>query len=467
SAPGDDPEGPYTHTYDYDEHGSMTAMPHLSSMVWNHDDELREVTVGTETVSFQYAGGIRSRKYTQKSGAITEERIYLGAFEIYRKRSSGSLTLERESLHISDGTGRICIVETKTVGTGSPAVVWRYQLGNHLGSAATEVDEDGEVISYEEYHPYGTSAYRAVDSSVEVSAKRYRYTGMERDEETGLSYHSARYYVPWLGRWSAADPGGLVDGPGRYSYARNSPTRLNDPSGRRADPTEDEIAAMSDADFAAWMNSEDVNEAKKQHVTPKTAQKSTRGKDAASTDGERNEIVPSNDDVDSIGPVDAVEEETDALGADAPTLLSPEPIDRPAGLDDLAEGMQENREELEAAKNVLNKFREGAEFVLENALEGMALRIIGYVFGRIARASGVERSRAAGTDPTQLRSRRVAERTGKRRLSEGPAGRGNTIPGTRPNILRNRSRRRETRGSNRGVRQRHQSVRHTRRNGTA
>jgi RHS repeat-associated protein len=93
------------------------------------------------------------------------------------------------------------------------------------------VDEDGEVISYEEYHPYGTSAYRAVDSSVDVSAKRYRYTGMERDEETGLEYHSARYYAPWLGRWTAADPIGLGDGPNRYSYVRGNASGSADPTG--------------------------------------------------------------------------------------------------------------------------------------------------------------------------------------------------------------------------------------------
>jgi RHS repeat-associated protein len=235
SIPSDDPQGPYSHTYSYDEHGSMTAMPHLSSMVWNHDDELQEVTAGTETVYFQYAGGIRSRKYTEKSGSTTEERIYLGAFEIYRKRINGDLDLERESLHISDGSGRICIIETKTVEdedpVSSPEGIWRYQHGNHLGSAATELTQDGDIISYEEYHPYGTSAYRAVDSSIDVSPKRYRYTGMERDEETGLAYHSARYLVPWLGRWTAADPIGLRGGANRYMYVRGAPAVSADKSG--------------------------------------------------------------------------------------------------------------------------------------------------------------------------------------------------------------------------------------------
>ncbi|NJL73234.1 MAG: hypothetical protein HC888_17690 [Candidatus Competibacteraceae bacterium] len=177
----------------------MTTMPHLAAMDWNHDDQLVHATAGTEQVYFQYAGGIRARKFTEKSGSTTEERIYLGPFEIYRKRINGALDLERESLHVSDGSGRICIVETKTVADQAPVQnatpVWRYQLSNHLGSAATEVTQDGSIISYEEYHPYGTSAYRAVDASIDVSAKRYRYTGMERDEETGLAYHSARYYA--------------------------------------------------------------------------------------------------------------------------------------------------------------------------------------------------------------------------------------------------------------------------------
>ena len=74
-----------------------------------------------------------------------------------------------------------------------------------------EIDEDGKIISYEEYHPYGTTAYSANNSDDESDyRKRYRYTGMERDEESGLSYHSARYYLPWLGRWGSVDPVGLV-----------------------------------------------------------------------------------------------------------------------------------------------------------------------------------------------------------------------------------------------------------------
>jgi RHS repeat-associated protein len=48
--------------------------------------------------------------------------------------------------------------------------------------------------------------------------KRYRYTGKERDEESGFYYHGARYYAAWLGRWTSADPSGIENSIGTYEY---------------------------------------------------------------------------------------------------------------------------------------------------------------------------------------------------------------------------------------------------------
>ena len=65
-----------------------------------------------------------------------------------------------------------------------------------------ETNADGGVISYEEYHPYGTSAYRSAKPGFNLSLKRYRFSAKERDDETGLYYFGARYYAAWLGRWT-------------------------------------------------------------------------------------------------------------------------------------------------------------------------------------------------------------------------------------------------------------------------
>jgi RHS repeat-associated protein len=225
-----------TQTYSHNAHGSFTSMPHLDAMEWTADEHLQKITRSTSQTWYTYdSTGQRVRKFTDKGG-ITEERLYLGGWEIYRKRQGATITLERETLHLMDGARRIALVETKTVDTSAalplPSTVTRYQLDNHLQSATLELDETASVISYEEYYPYGDTSYRSARSGVEVSEKRYRYTGKEKDEESGLYYHGARYYAAWLGRWTAADPAGMVDGACLYAYVRNHPTGLVDPDGR-------------------------------------------------------------------------------------------------------------------------------------------------------------------------------------------------------------------------------------------
>ena len=133
-----------------------------------------------------------------------------------------------------DDAQRIAMIETETIDTNndpSPTELIRYQFSNHLGSASLELDDNGTVISYEEYYPYGSTSYQAVDKNIKAAAKRYRYTGKERDEETGLYCHGARYYACWLGRWSSADPIGVRGGLNVYEYAKGSPILHRDLSG--------------------------------------------------------------------------------------------------------------------------------------------------------------------------------------------------------------------------------------------
>jgi len=163
------------------------------------------------------------RKVTElATGAVKDERIYLGGFEIYRE--AGANPLVRETLHLMDDKQRIALVETRTQGSepGMPRQLVRYQFGNHLGSASLELDDGARVVSYEEYTPYGSTSYQAMSSRTETP-KRYRYTGKERDEESGLSYHGARYCATWLGRWTRCDPIGTAGGINLYSYVLGNP----------------------------------------------------------------------------------------------------------------------------------------------------------------------------------------------------------------------------------------------------
>jgi RHS repeat-associated protein len=233
---------PLTEAYGHDEHGNLIAMPHLASLQWDFMDRLHVcarqiVNAGTpESTYYVYdASGQRVRKVTERqNGSRKCDRSYLGGFEIYREYDAAGteVLLERETLHVMDDKQRVALIDTRTLGTDeSPRQLIRYQLGNHLDSASLELDADGHVISYEEYHPYGTTSYQAGRSAAEISLKRYRYTGMERDEESGFAYHTARYYLPWLGRWANCDPAGVSDGANLFVVARNNPVIRTDPNG--------------------------------------------------------------------------------------------------------------------------------------------------------------------------------------------------------------------------------------------
>ena len=76
----------------------------------------------------------------------------VGGFEIYREYGSngGTVTLERETLHIMDDKQRIALVETKTVDVSAsagtlPETLIRYQFSNHLGSASLELDQQAQT----------------------------------------------------------------------------------------------------------------------------------------------------------------------------------------------------------------------------------------------------------------------------------------------------------------------------------
>jgi RHS repeat-associated protein len=244
--PGDPDTGPFSATYDHDDHGNMLRMPHLQQLGWDVLDQLRSVDLGGGgRATYAYtAGGQRVRKLIERQGGQRIERIYLGALEIYRERQGNNAPhLERQTVFIADNTGTIAQIDTKTRddANSDPAnplnvPLIRYVHPNHLGSTMLETDEAGQVIAYEEYHPWGTTAYRVARSGTGHSLQRYRFSQKERDDETGLFYFGARYYAPWLGRWTSSDPAGFVDGLNLFRYCGNNPVMIKDPSGLQGNP---------------------------------------------------------------------------------------------------------------------------------------------------------------------------------------------------------------------------------------
>lgn len=266
--------GSITETYGYEGSagltGNMTRMSSLPVMAWDFEDRLhatskQAVSPGQvpEMTYYVYSWqGDRVRKVIESQAGPNsratpqklQERIYLGDLELFRKyngigndgegegNSIPVLTLERTVFHARAADyGVIADICSRTHGTdaGVPRQT-RVQLHNHLGSATAELDGGtGAVLSYEEYYPFGSSSYTATSTSASLGAagpkvaKRFRFSGKELDAESGLYFFGARYLVPWLGRWAAADP--VIGAGSAYVYAADNPVCLIDPDGR--DPT--------------------------------------------------------------------------------------------------------------------------------------------------------------------------------------------------------------------------------------
>jgi RHS repeat-associated protein len=224
------------YTYTYDAHGNMYGLETVSNEEWDFNDQFKQADLtGGGTVYYVYDhNGERVRKITERANGTIQERIYFGGVEIYRERNgANTITLERETLHVMDDQQRIALVDTpviKPAGSNETQLL-RYQYSNHLNSASIELDEAAQLISYEEYFPYGTTSFATIDSNREVAAKRYRYSGKERDEESGLNYHGNRYYATWLCRWTKCDPIEIKAGLNVYRYVNNNPLRFIDTSG--------------------------------------------------------------------------------------------------------------------------------------------------------------------------------------------------------------------------------------------
>lgn len=220
----------------FDGNGNQIKLGGTAGLAWTTVNRLASVVLveraGGEPDAEYYAydsDGNRIRKVWQTvtaGGLQTEETLYCGALEIWRRSVGGTVVEETHRVRVTDGADSLCEHLSWTVGQPPVASVagTRYQLSNGVSSALTEVDEIGRIASYEEYAPYGATVYAAAASLTEMRRKEYRYNGRQRDKATGLTYYGARYAAPWLGRWMNPDPAGPVDGLNLFAFVSDNPS---------------------------------------------------------------------------------------------------------------------------------------------------------------------------------------------------------------------------------------------------
>jgi insecticidal toxin complex protein TccC len=214
-------------------------------LAWNGRNRLQRVTLvkrngpDDDREAYQYGGDgmrVRKRMTSQAQGVTrTVEAIYLPGLTL-RVTSSGdgkTMTVVENQQEINSEAGNIHL-RCLHWDTGQPKSVTndsvRYGISDRSGSITLELDADADLISREEYYPYGGTAVWTARSQIEADTKFVRYSGKERDA-TGLYDYGYRHYQPWIGRWCNVDPAGIKDGLNVYRMVRSNPITLVDKNG--------------------------------------------------------------------------------------------------------------------------------------------------------------------------------------------------------------------------------------------
>ncbi len=201
----------------YDAAGNMTG-DGLHNYTYDAGDLLK--TVGTTTYWYD-ADGQRFQKWLNGSGSKTYW-YGVGGEVLAEGDAAGHLTSE----YVFFGGKRVSRVDI-------PSGAVQYYLSDHLGSTSMVVSAAGAIENESEYYPWGRE--RQFSSS---DSNHYKFTGKERDSESGLDYFGARYNSSQYGRFMTPDPiffqASMLTDPQEfnlYAYVRNNPLSLVDPTG--------------------------------------------------------------------------------------------------------------------------------------------------------------------------------------------------------------------------------------------
>ena len=181
------------------------------------DDTLGDGTWHNRRISLDGLAGTLYTGISVGGGTSTDYNFQFASISV--TSADGSV----RAIYNGDTNGPFVPVPTDSNGT-------KFYLADHLGSAQMEFSASGAPLSMSQFMPFGT------EINPPVTANHYKFTGKERDSESGLDYFGARYYGSNMGRFMSPDA--PVDQHpsdpqswNLYSYVRNNPLSNTDPTG--------------------------------------------------------------------------------------------------------------------------------------------------------------------------------------------------------------------------------------------
>ena len=220
--------GANTYNYLYDNAGNLVQENSSRFFQWDAGNNMRcfynQAGTSEPTVYAQYlydAAGNRVKKLVRTQGGTYESVSYIGGLFDYKTDG----TDDQATCYIMDNTSRIAMIRTgEDFGDTTPAI--KYNLEDDLGSSMVLLDTNGTLVNKEEYYPFGETSFGS------YAKKRYRFSGKERDSESGLYYYGARYYLSMSCRFISVDPKYFeYSWQSSFAFAINNPLKYIDING--------------------------------------------------------------------------------------------------------------------------------------------------------------------------------------------------------------------------------------------
>ena len=194
---------------------------------------------------FDFVSDAESRLVSSTQLGVTTTFGYDGMGKRVTKEKGGLRTT-----FVYDAMGRLA----EDYGGPQMPCVTCYLAVDHLGSTRALTDGTagsaafGAVVERHDFLPFGEDIYAEVGSRTEglkylvmnglPDTLGQKFTGKERDAETGLDYFGARYFSGAQGRFTSPDAPFADQHPedpqswNLYGYSRNNPLRYVDPTGQ-------------------------------------------------------------------------------------------------------------------------------------------------------------------------------------------------------------------------------------------
>ena len=214
--------------FSYDANGNLTNDT-IHAYTFDAEDKIKTVDAVT---AYTYDGeGQRVRKFVGENTRF----VYGIGGQLIAEFDGSTGNLKKEYLY---GGATLITIEPTAVNSNGT----QYTTTDNLASPRVITNASGSVVSRHDYLPFGEELCAGMGGRTTGmgfcgggDTNRKKFTGYERDTETGLDFAQARYFSSTEGRFTSADTllGSLANPQSlnRYAYVVNNPLNSIDPTG--------------------------------------------------------------------------------------------------------------------------------------------------------------------------------------------------------------------------------------------